>query len=113
MHDFFATPITAGDFHLRSVAVHSEISAKLFRFRRDLSELKIAGMFRTLLDSRANLRLRRFTKAGQFRHAAGLACFPQLLDRADLEVLVERFDLFRAQPGNRKQFQDRLRKFRA
>jgi hypothetical protein len=35
----------------------------------------------------------------------------QLLDRADLQLLVKRLDLFRAQTGNRKQFKNGGRKF--
>ena len=67
----------------------------------------------SLLDRFADLGLGGFAESGQFRDAAGFASFAQLLNGADVELVVERFDLFRPEAGNREQLQNRGWKFRA
>src|SRR2546430_5823442 len=70
-------------------------------------------MLRPISNGVANFRLRRFAKARQLGNTAGFTGRLQVCDRADFQLLVERFDFFRAQPGNGKQFENGGRKFRA
>src|SRR4029453_6115380 len=97
VYNFFSAPITPRNTDLESVGMPREIAPHRFRFAGDLPELKVTGGFSSFLDRLADLCLCGFAKAGQFRDAACFACLAQLLDRADLQLLVERLDLFRAQ----------------
>ena len=54
-------------------------------------------MFRPLRDRLAQLLLRRLAEARQLRDATRFARFLQLRDRADLQLLVQRLDLLRAE----------------
>ena len=70
-------------------------------------------MFCSLLDRLCRvLVLRGFAKPGKLRNAAGFACQPQFLDRADVQMLVKRLDLFRAQAGNGEQIRESLLEIR-
>ena len=112
MHNFFSAPITPRNIDLQRVGVPGKIVFQCFSFIRDLAELKITGMPGSFLDCVAKFFLRRLTKAWQFRNLAGLARFQQLLDRADLELLVKGFDLFRAETGNGEQLENCRWEFR-
>ena len=70
-------------------------------------------MFGPFRDGFAQLLLGGFAESGQLGHAPGLAGFLQLLDGADLKLLVERLDLLGAQPRDGKQFENSRRKIRA
>ena len=70
-------------------------------------------MFRASLDLGAKFFLRRFAEAGQFRDPTRHAGVAQLFDRTDVQLLVKRLDLFRAEPRNREQLEDGSRKVRA
>src|ERR1700736_136820 len=99
-HNFPSPPITSRNIDLERIGMPSQISPERLRFGRNLSKLKVTGVFRALLDRGANLGLRRFAKARQLRHSTGLARLAQLLDRANVELLVKRFDLLRAKSGD-------------
>src|SRR4051812_46633896 len=70
-------------------------------------------MLRSLRDCLAQLLLRGRAEAWQTRDRAAFARLLELLDRADVQLLVKRLDLLRAQTGNRKQFKNSRRKLRA
>jgi len=61
----------------------------------------------------AQFFLRRLAKAWQLGDTAGLAGFQQVSNRTDMKLIVERLNLFRAKPLNRKQLENGSRKFRA
>ena len=79
--------------------MRGEIIDATFRPRPQLAKLEIAGMLGPFGDRFANFVLRRLAKARQFRDATGFAGLLQLLDRADLQLFVERFDFFAPRPG--------------
>ena len=61
-------------------------------------------------DGVTDLVLCCFAETRQLRHPPLLACLLQLRDRTDSKPVVECLDLFRAEPGQRKQFQNPRRK---
>ena len=99
-HNFPAPAITSGHLDLKGVGMRRQISPERFRFGGNLAKLEMPGMLRALLDRRANFCLRRFPKSRQFRDPARLARLPQLLDRADVKLFVERFDFLGPEPGD-------------
>jgi hypothetical protein len=96
-HQFLAAAVAAGDRHFERRIERAQIVAQRLRLGRDRPELKDAGMFRPLGDRLAELLLRRFAEARQLRDATRFASFFQLRDRADLQLLMQRFDLLRAE----------------
>ena len=76
-----------------------QMRAQCFRFSGDLAKLKRACVRRAFVNRLAQLLLRRVAKARQFSYTPLFTRFLQLLDRADAELIVKSFDLFRAQAG--------------
>ena len=95
-HDLFPAPVTARDADMERLGMRAQVALQLFRFRGDLPELERARIFLSFVDGVAEFFLRRFAEPRQFRHATGDARLVQLRDRADLQFLVKRLDLFRA-----------------
>src|SRR6266498_2475423 len=90
-----------------------QILTQRFRFRRDLSELELAGVRGAFRDGLAKLLLRGLPKTRQFSDAPLFARLLQLLDRAYPELIVKRSYLFSAEAGQGKHFHNSAREFRA
>ena len=80
VHNFFSPPITSRNIDKQHVIVRGEVRTQAFRFRCDLAELKIAGVLRSLLNGRGNLRLSRLAEARQFRDVARFTSLSQCID---------------------------------
>src|SRR6266480_4417524 len=90
-----------------------QILTQRFRFRRDLSKLKRAGVRGAFRDGVAKLLLRGLPKTRQFSDAPLFARLPQLLDRTDAELIIKSSYLFGAESRQREQFHNAAREFRA
>ena len=98
---------------MQRVGMRAQIILQCFRFRRDRAEMKRSRVLRAFRDCAAKFVLGRVSETGQFRDPAGGARFLELRDRADLQLFVERLDLFRAETRERKELENVRRKFRA
>src|SRR6266480_5480951 len=111
VHNFFSPPITSCNIDMQRFGTSCQIASQRLRLVRDLAKLKRAGVRRPFRNSVTKLLLRRFAKTGQLSDAPSFACFQQLLDRADVKLIVKGLNLFGAKASQREQFENPRWKF--
>ena len=104
--------ITPGNANMERVGMSAQILLQRLSFGGDAPELKGSGVLCPFSDRPAKFFLRRFSEAGQLRDPARFASCLKLGNRAHPQLLIQRFDLFRAQAGKREKLKNFSRKFR-
>ncbi len=89
----------------------AQIVLQCLRFARDLPEPENPGVLHAIRNRLAELLLCRLAEAWQLRDAIGFTRLLELRNRANVQLLIKRLDLLRAQPREREKLENIEGKF--